>query len=113
MVPASESTGLDIRIAYSVVSGLAQEGRFYERNQYFLRFACGSVHDPAAAVDAQTETTSRRIRITEDVPILRIDHISIKDKLLGVRQALYGGGVLDFEEVRRRGARAPELGAAS
>jgi hypothetical protein len=59
-------------------------------------------------VDTQAETTGRRIRITKDVPILRIDHISIKGKLPGVWQALYSGGVLDFEEVKRRGTRAPE-----
>jgi hypothetical protein len=33
------------------------------------------------------------------VPILRIDHASIKAKLLGVWQALYSGCVLDFKEM--------------
>jgi hypothetical protein len=41
------------------------------------------------------------VSITKDVPVLRIDHISIKGKLLGVRQALYSGGVLDFKEINR------------
>jgi hypothetical protein len=36
------------------------------------------------------------------VPVLRIDHAPIKDKLLGVWQALYSGGVLDFQEMNRR-----------
>jgi hypothetical protein len=35
------------------------------------------------------------------VPILRIDHVSIKGKLLGVWQAFYGGRVLDFKEMTR------------
>jgi hypothetical protein len=42
------------------------------------------------------------------VPILRIDHASIKGKLLGVWQALYSGGVLDFKEINRRLAQASE-----
>ncbi len=35
-------------------------------------------------------------------PILRIDHVSIKGKLLGVWQAFYGGRVHDFKEMTRR-----------
>jgi hypothetical protein len=68
---------------------------FYERNQYFLRSAYRAVHDPAAPQDAQAETTDRRIRNPKDVSVLRIDHISIEGMLLGVRQASYGGGLLD------------------
>jgi hypothetical protein len=90
---------LDIRIANSVVSGLAKKGRFYERNQYFTRSAYRPLHDPAAPQDAQAETTGRQIWITKDVPILRIDHVSIKGQLLGVWQALYSGGVLEFAEI--------------
>jgi len=108
MVPATGSTRLDIRIAYSVVSGLAKKGRFYERNQYFLRSAYRPLHDPAAPLDAQAETTGRRVSITEDVPVLRIDHVPIKGELLGVWQALYSGGVLDFKEINRRLAQASE-----
>jgi hypothetical protein len=93
---------LDIRIAYSVVSGLAKKGRFYERNRYFLWFAYRPLHDPAAPLEAQAETTGRRVSITKDVPILRIDHVSIKDKLLGVWQALHSGSVLDFKEINPR-----------
>jgi len=37
----------------------------------------------------------------KDVPELRIDHVSIKGKLLGVWQALYSGCVLDFREMNR------------
>jgi hypothetical protein len=38
---------------------------------------------------------------------LRIDHVSIEGKLLGVWQALYSGGVLDFKEMNRRLLRLP------
>ena len=31
-----------------------------------------------------------------------IDYLSIKGKLLGVRQAFYSGGVLDLKEMNRR-----------
>jgi hypothetical protein len=63
---------------------LAKKGRLYERNQYFLRSADRAVHDPAASLDAQTETTDHRVSIAKDVPVLRIDHISTKSPLLGV-----------------------------
>ena len=36
------------------------------------------------------------------MPILWIDYVWIKGKLLGVRQALYSSGVLDFKEMNRR-----------
>ena len=62
----------------------AKKGRCYERNQYFLRSAYSAFHDPAAPLDAQAETTNRRIRNTENVPVLRIDHISTKSSLFGV-----------------------------
>ena len=108
MVPATGSTRLGIRIAYSVVSGLAKKGRFHERNQYFTRSAHHAVHDPAAPLDAQAETRGRRVSITEDVPVLRIDHVPIKGELLGVWQALYSGRVLDFKEINRRLVQASE-----
>jgi hypothetical protein len=63
---------------------LAKKGRFYERNQYLLRPAYRALHDPGVLLDAQAETTDHRVSITKDVPILRIDHISIKSPLLGV-----------------------------
>jgi hypothetical protein len=99
---------LDIRIGYSVVSGLAKKGRFYERNQYFLRSSYRPRHDPVAPPDAQAETAGRRVSITKNVPILWIDHLAIKGKLLGVWQALYSGGVLDFKEMTCRLAQASE-----
>jgi hypothetical protein len=74
----------------------------YERNQYFPRSADRPLHDRAAPLDAQAETTGRRVSITKDVPILRIDHATIKGKLLGVWQALYSGGVLDLKEMNCR-----------
>lgn len=36
-----------------------------------------------APLDAQ-ETTDRRVSVTKDVPVLRIDHISTESALLGV-----------------------------
>jgi hypothetical protein len=36
---------------------------------------------------------------------MRIDHVSIKGKLHGVWQALYGCGVFDFKEMNCRFAR--------
>jgi hypothetical protein len=71
-------------------AGLAKKGRFHERNWLFFRSADSAVHDPAAPRDAQAETTYRRIWITKDVPVLWIDHISIKAVLLGVWQVPYG-----------------------
>jgi len=99
MVPATGSTRLDIRIAYSVVSGLAKKGRFHEPNQYFTRSAHHAVRDPAAPLDAQAETRDCGVSITEDVPVLRIDHVPIKGELLGVWQALYSGGVTTNPEL--------------
>jgi hypothetical protein len=89
-----------LRIPFGAV--LAKKGRFYERNQYFLWSADRAVHNPAAPLDAQAETAVGRISITKDVPILRIDHVSTEGNLLGVWQALYSGGVLDFQEMNRR-----------
>ncbi len=83
-------------------AGLAKKGRFNERNQHFPRSADRAVHIPAAPLDAQGETTGHGVWITKDVPELRIDHISTKSPLLGVWQALYSGGVLDFKEMTRR-----------
>ena len=50
----------------------------------------------AALPDAQAETADHRVSITKDVPILRIDHFSIKGKLLGVWQAFHSSGVRDI-----------------
>lgn len=79
-----------------------QERSFNERNQHFPRSADRAVHDPAAPLEAQGEATDHRVWITKDVPILRIDHVSNKGKLLGVWQAFSRGRLLDFEEITRR-----------
>jgi len=63
---------------------LATKGRYCERNQYFLRAAYRALHDRAALLDAQGETTDHGVSITKDVPILRIDHLSAKNPLPGV-----------------------------
>ena len=63
---------------------LVKRGRSYERNQYLLRSSYRAIHDPAAPLDAQAETTDHRVSITKDVPVLRIDHNSTKSPLLGV-----------------------------
>ena len=101
------SGGLPVRFG----AGLAKKGRLYERNQCFLRIACRALHDLSAPLDSQAETTDCRVSITEDVPILRVDHVSIKGKLLGVWQALYSGCVLDFKEMNRRFAHVSPVSA--
>jgi hypothetical protein len=60
------------------------KGALLEPNWYFFRSACCAGSDPAAVQDSQAETTGRWVRITKDVPVLRIDHISIQGMLLGV-----------------------------
>ena len=82
------------------MAGTRQEGSLYERNQHLLRSADRAVHDPA--LDAKGETADRRGSITKNVPELRTDHISTKDTLLGMWQALHSGRVLDFKEMNRR-----------
>jgi hypothetical protein len=57
---------------------------FHERNQHFLRSVDSSVCDSPASSDAP-ESGNGRVPITKDVPVLRVDHISIKSSLLGVR----------------------------
>jgi hypothetical protein len=90
--------------------GLAKRGRSYERNRHFFGSSDCAFCYLAAPADASAETTDRRVRITTDVPGLRIDHVSAKGKLLGVWQALYSGGVFDFKEMIRRFAHvSPEL----
>jgi hypothetical protein len=97
-------------VCASGVAGLAKKGRVYECHQYFLRSAYRPAHNSTAPLDAQTETTDCRVRNTTDVPVLRIDYIPTKGKLLGVWQALNGGGVLDFKEMNRSvGPRFPRI----
>lgn len=78
-----------MEIATAVDAELAKE-RSRERHQHLPRSVHRAVYDPAAPLDAQGETTSGGIWITKDVPILWIDYISIKGKLLGVWQAFSG-----------------------
>jgi hypothetical protein len=95
---------------YSQDAELAKKGRGYECSQYCLRSVDRAVHDPADSEDAQAETTRHRVRTAKDVPIMRIDHVSIKGKLYGMWQALYGRRVFDFKEMNRRFAHvSPEL----
>ena len=82
-------------------AAFAKKGRFHERNQYHIQSVYRVLHDPGSPLDAQAETTGRGVQITEDVPVLRIDHVPVKGKLLGVWQAFYSGGVLDFKEMNR------------
>jgi hypothetical protein len=81
---------------------------FDEHSQHFPRSAYRAVHDPAAALEARDKVRGRPVW-TKDVPELRTDHVSIKGKLLGVWQSLYGGRVLDFKEMNRRLVRFPRI----
>jgi hypothetical protein len=83
----------------AVDAELGKKGHFNESNQYRFWYVYRAPDDPAGPLDAQAETTDRWGSITKDVPLLRIDHVTIKGKLLGVWQALYSGGVLNFKEV--------------
>jgi hypothetical protein len=69
---------------------IAEQEPVCERNYYFGRSAYRAVRDSGVLQDAQA-TTGRRVRITKDVPVLRIDHISIKGMLLGVWPVYYHG----------------------
>jgi hypothetical protein len=73
----------------------------YERNRSFPWFADCVVHDCAAPLETQNETSTRGGRTTKDVPALRIDHISPQSQLPGMWQDLYSGCVLDFKEMKR------------
>jgi hypothetical protein len=66
--------------------GGSRAGAAYERDYHFFRSPDCTIHDPAALQDAQAESTDRPIRITKDVPSLRLDHISAQGMLLGVWQ---------------------------
>ena len=73
--------------------------------------ADGAVHDPAASVDAQVETTGRGIWITKDVSELRIDYVSAESPLLGVWRGKRLKGQQGMKNIKfvakvhRRGAR--------
>ncbi len=65
---------------------VARKGRFYERNQYLVGCAYRAIHDSAAPLEAQAETTNRRVSITKDVSLLWINHLSTESSLPGVRR---------------------------
>ena len=85
--------------------GGTEEAHACEDNEYFVRSSDCAIHYPAALQGAQAEAADRHpIRITNDVPILRLDHISTKSALLGVWQVSliamkYAPG---FREIERR-----------
>jgi hypothetical protein len=58
--------------------------RVYERNECFCRSVDRDIRDTSALQDSQTKGTYRHVRIAEDVPGLRINHISTENMLLGV-----------------------------
>ena len=78
---------------------LARKGRGYERSQYLRWSADGAVHDSAASLDVRAETTGSPVGIAKDVPVVRIDYISIEGKLHGVWQAFCSSGVFDFKKM--------------
>ena len=46
---------------------------------------------PPPLQDPQSEAAGNRVRIAEDVPVLRLDHVSIKSTLPGVRSGPHSG----------------------
>jgi len=74
----------------ALAAQIAEQERGCERNQYFCRSAYSAVGDSGVLQHAQA-AKDRRVRITEDVPVLRIDHISAESMLLGVRQVSDNG----------------------
>lgn len=63
---------------------IGEQEHIYERNYNFVGPADCGICDPAALPDPQAETTGNRVRIAEDVPVLRVDYVSIKSTLPGV-----------------------------
>ena len=78
---------------------LAKKGRLYERYCYVCGLAHSAVRRPVAPKVTRPETADRPVRNTKDVPVLRIDHISIEGMLHGVRQVPYRGGVFNGGEM--------------
>jgi hypothetical protein len=74
----------------ALAAQIAEQEHVCERNKYFCRSAYCAVGDSGVLQDAQA-AKDRRVRITKNVPVLRIDHISIKGMLLGVWSASYSG----------------------
>jgi len=85
----------------SVDAELAKKGRSYVRNQSFPRSADCIVPDRAAPLESQEATAgcgfwTTGFATTNNVPALRIDHISAESQLPGMWQAPYRGGVFDL-----------------
>ena len=78
---------------------LAKKECIHVRNRYYLRSVYRALHDPAAPMDPQAETTAQRVSIAKDVSIMRIDHIPTQNSLPRVWQDLYDGGVVAFTEL--------------
>src|SRR6266702_2377255 len=57
----------------------------HERNRDFLQSLCLVTDDPVAPQDAPRTTAVRTRWSSENVPVLRIDHVSTESKLPGVR----------------------------
>ena len=74
----------------ALAAQIAEQEHVCERNSYFYRSAYCAVGDSGVLQDAQA-AKDRRVRITKDVPVLRIDHIPIKGMLPGVWSASYSG----------------------
>ena len=91
---------LQLEIGTFLRPKLAKKGGFHERSQYFTCSADRAAYDIAGPLDAQTQTAISWVSITKDVPVLRIDHVSVKGALLGVWQAAFRR-VLDFKEMNR------------
>jgi hypothetical protein len=79
---------------------LAKKGRFHEPNQYLLGSADCPAYDLAGALDPQIQTAISGVSITNDVPILPIDHVPTQGALPGVWQAAFRR-VLNFKEMNR------------
>jgi hypothetical protein len=82
---------------------LAKKEGIHVRNRYYLRSVYRALHDPAAPVDPQAETTAQRVSITKDVSIVRIDHIPTQVSLPGVWQDFSDGGVVGFTKMTPQG----------
>jgi hypothetical protein len=74
----------------------------YERNYQLFDVVCRSVHHVrvgrAAALQpvARAQATDRRLRISKDVPVLRVDYSPVQEQMPGVRQAVRRPGVAGF-----------------
>lgn len=63
---------------------IGEQEHIYERTWNFIGSADCGIRDPAALQVPQAEITGNRVRIAEDVPVLRVNYVSIKSTLPGV-----------------------------